>query len=130
MGTVPITTPQIWLRSVLTAIDLKHFLLENGVSEKTVDSKGDLALLLMCATCNIFGVSAERLLSSDRGDATLARWALSYVLIERVGWSASRVGRLLSKHHTAIAYGHRRASDMRDNDEQFFNALCMIEDQI
>jgi len=85
---------------------------------------------LLSATCEIFGVSRDSLRSSDRGQATLARWALGYVLTDTVGWSALRAGQFLHKHHTAVLYGNRRASEMRENDEHFFNALRMIEDQI
>ncbi len=91
---------------------------------------GNVAPRLICAAAQIFGVTEESLRSDDRSDASLARWALSYVLIDRVGWTAARVGRLLDKHHTTILYGYRRASEMRDSSEQFFNAIAMIEDQI
>lgn len=90
----------------------------------------DVAPRLMSAAAEIFGVTPGRMRSADRGDATVARWALSWVLIEHVGWSAARVGRLLGKHHTAILYGHRRAAEMRRTSEGFFNALCMLETKL
>lgn len=91
---------------------------------------GDVAPRLMSATSKIFGVTEQQLRSSDRGYATYARWALSYVLIENVGWSAARVGRLLGKHHTTILYGHRQAAALLRKSEAFFNAVGMIENTI
>lgn len=90
----------------------------------------DMGGRLLQATSRLFGVSEKQLQSSDRLGVSEARWALAYVLVERVGWSYSRVARLLHKDHTAVLYGHRKAQALRRTDPVFCEAVQMLEDSI
>lgn len=86
--------------------------------------------LLVCA-CLHFGVTQEDIRSKNRSAQMVrARWALSFVLIDRVGWSLTRVGELLHKHHTAILHGWRESRALLRTDEDFFDAVQLLERQL
>ena len=85
---------------------------------------------MLRAACQRFGVTEAQLFSAERGSVSPARWALSYVLTQRCGWSCLRVADLLHKDHTSVLYGVRRAIALRRSSEQFFDGVQVIEDAI
>jgi len=76
------------------------------------------------AACSRFGVAPSDVLSPSRpSQVSKARWAIAYVLIERMGWSLPRIGRLLNKDHTAVLYGYRRAQELYRTDQSFYETV-------
>lgn len=91
----------------------------------------NLALRIVEAACNFFGVTPEELKSKKRATTiTLARWAIYHVLVHRVGWSSVRIGNLLNKDHAGVLYGLRQARDLYKRDEIFFGAIQELEARI
>lgn len=96
-----------------------------GREETAVSSR------LFLTAQEIFGVGRDELRSAKRNsNVTTARWALAFVLTDRVGWSNSRVGRVLQKDHTAITYARRKAADLLRTDRHFHEAVTMLENSI
>lgn len=64
------------------------------------------------------------------GNVSKARWALSLVLIEEVGWSGSRVGKFINNDHKAISYGIKQAHNLLRTCPIFFEAVRLLKEEV
>lgn len=89
-----------------------------------------LSGLFLIQVCEIFGVDEEDLRGAKRGDTTLARWALSYLHRQHLGWSYERIGDLIGKRHDTILYGYTQACILlHEQIQPFTSAVEHMEKQ-
>jgi chromosomal replication initiation ATPase DnaA len=79
---------------------------------------------LVAAAEHFYDLSEGTIFSSRRrGRPSLARWALCHVLVEHVGWSLNRTGKMIDKDHKAVALGCAKAKELLRTDPVFFEAV-------
>lgn len=87
-----------------------------------------LSGLFLVGVCEVFGVTFSDLKGPRRGIVTSARWALSYLHREHLGWSFERIGELMDKKHDTALYGYAQACVLiHEQIEPFAGAVEYIE---
>jgi chromosomal replication initiation ATPase DnaA len=82
---------------------------------------------LISVACDFYGIEQSQLFSKQRrGALSLARWTISNVLYDDIGWSLPRIGKLLGKDHKSILYGLRKSRDLIRTDPLFFEAVARL----
>ena len=85
---------------------------------------------LVTEACEYYGLAEGDFRSPRRGYYTLARWAVTHILAETVGWSESRIARFLGKHHRAIQDGRKQAQVQLRSDPLFFDLVERLKAMI
>lgn len=80
------------------------------------------------AICKEFRVTPEHLVSSTRrSEIVLPRFAAMYLLrVTGYGRSLPRIGRILSRHHTTVLFGLRRAEYLMGENPAFLASMEML----
>ena len=102
-----------------------------GLIGQPLRAAGNTAARLVSASCSLFGVTMEDLVSDSRQvEVVAARRALIKVLMEQVGWSYPRCARLLHKDNSTMVRAHGRANDCYRDDAAFYEAVTRLEQEI
>lgn len=82
---------------------------------------------LIAEASDFYGLGEGAFFSTSRGYATRAREAVARVAIDRLGWSARKIGRAFRKDHRAISEGDTRAQTRLREDPIFFELVSRLE---
>ena len=82
---------------------------------------------LIAEASDFYSLGEGAFFSTSRGYSTRAREAVARVAIDRLGWSARRIGRAFNKDHRAITEGDMRAQTRLREDPIFFELVSRLE---
>ena len=83
--------------------------------------------LLIAEASDFYGLSDGAFFSTGRGYSTRAREAVARVAIDRLGWTAPRVGRHFKKDKRSIYEGDVRAQARLKTDPIFFELVTRLQ---
>src|SRR3546814_14495782 len=91
-----------------------------------------LVALLIRGASVYFGVSDETdvFRAGRMPNVCRARWAVSMVLHDDIGWGKKRIAKFLIKDKRAIHHGLKRASALYQSDARFFDAVQLLRKEV